>query len=85
MGGCCLMFHLLFVPRYLDYVQTDFGGGGGYLGLSPSCLEGLFHFTACLRRPHFLSLTLFLQHTPILLFLCHSHPSHPSCDILSQA
>lgn len=31
--------------------------GGGYLGLSPSCLEGLFHFTACLLRPHFLSLS----------------------------
>lgn len=25
-GGCCLMFHLLFVPRYLDYVPTDLGG-----------------------------------------------------------
>lgn len=26
------MFHLLFVPRYLDYVQTDLGrrGGGGW-------------------------------------------------------
>lgn len=31
---------------------------GGYLGLSPSCLEGLFHFTACLSRP---------PHTPIAL------------------
>lgn len=29
---------------------------GGYLGLSPSCLEGLFYFTACLLYPHFLSL-----------------------------
>lgn len=25
---------------------------GGYLGLSPSCLEGLFHFTACPPPPH---------------------------------
>lgn len=25
-GGCRLMFHLLFVPRYLDYVPADLGG-----------------------------------------------------------
>lgn len=27
-GSRCLMFHLLFVPRYLDYVQTDLGEWG---------------------------------------------------------
>lgn len=25
---CCLMFHLLFAPRYLDYVPADLGVGG---------------------------------------------------------
>lgn len=47
--GWRLMFHLLLVSCYLDYEQTDWGGG--YLGLSPSCLEGLFHFTARLHTP----------------------------------
>lgn len=43
---------------------------GGYLGLSPSCLEGLFHFTACLLRPHFLSLS-------------NTHPSYSFSVILT--
>lgn len=32
----CLMFHLLFVPRYLDYVQSDLGwcGEGGGRGVN---------------------------------------------------
>lgn len=56
-----MMFHLLFVPCYLDYEQT---GLGGYLGLSSSCLEGLFHFTACLPRPPHKSIAL-----PVILTL----------------
>lgn len=52
--------------------------GGGYLGLSPNCLKGLFHFTVYFAH------TSSLKHTPVLFFPCHPHPSHPSCDILSQ-
>lgn len=46
--------------------------GGGYLGLSPSCLEGLFHFTVCLLHPHFLSQTRTRPFLPL-----SSSPSSP--------
>lgn len=70
--GCRLMFHLLFVPRYLDYVQTDLGG---YLNLSLSCLEELFHFAVCRLRPHFLS--LLQTHTNCFLSVILTLLSHP--------
>lgn len=63
--GCRLMFHPLFVPRYLDYVQTDMGGN---LGLSPSCLERLFHFTVCLGRSNALSLSQKDTYRTVLFF-----------------
>lgn len=65
------MFHLLFVPRYLDYVQTDLGRG--YLGLSPSCLERLFHFCLSTSPPSAFSLSLSPSNPPpIPFFLRHS-------------
>lgn len=69
--GGCLMFHLLFVPRYLDYAPTDLGG---YLGLSPGCLEGLFHFMSV-----YFTHTFSLKHTFVPFFACHTSTllSHP--------
>lgn len=64
--GYCLMFHLLFVPRYLDYVQIDLGG----LLRPVTKLSGrafLFHCLSPLP-----SLSLSLEHIPILFFLFHS-------------
>lgn len=56
---------------------------GGYLGLSPSFLKGLFHFAACLCRPHSPS----PSNTTHPSYSSHVTltPPHPSCDILSQA
>lgn len=66
------MFHLLFVPRYLDYVQTDLGGL-----LRP--VTQLSERTFSLRR---LSLSPPLsvaikRRAPVLFFPRHSHPTSP--------
>lgn len=68
MGFCRLMFHLLFVPRYLDYVQTDLGGL--LRPVTKLSARASFHFTVCLLRPHSLS----QKHTAVLFFSLSSSP-----------
>lgn len=55
---------------------------GGYLGLSPSCLKGLFHFAACLCRPRSLSPSNTAR--PFYSSRVALTPPHPSCGILPQ-
>lgn len=81
-----MMFHLLFVPRYLDNVPTDLGRGR--LLWPVTKLSGRsFSFHCLSTSPPTLSLSHIHKHPPMpfLSFPCHLHPSHPSCHILSQA
>lgn len=66
------MFHLLFVPRYLDYVQTDLGGL-----LRP--VTQLSERTFSLRRLSLSPpLSVAIKHrAPVLFFPRHSHPTSP--------
>lgn len=73
--GCRLMFHLLFVPRYLDYELTDMEGA-----LLSAVTENTFAFCCLSTSPPLLS-----QHILPPLFICQPHPSHPSWDMPSQA
>lgn len=66
-GRCCLMFHLLFVPRYLDNVPTDLGRGEVTLACHQAVWKVFFISLSVYFAPNSLSLTYTNTH-PCLFF-----------------
>ena len=72
MGGFAV-WCVIYYSSHVTWIMCRLTWGG-YLGLSPSCLRGLFfHFTVCLLRPHSLSRNT----QPSFSFPCHPHPFSP--------